>query len=374
MKTLAVVLCIICVALRTHAQYENDYAEADRIALNIPASQTNSTADIAAYINKNFDTDNKKVRAIYTWVISHIRYSNDSIHRVILNEDRDQLVTFALRRRKGVCENFAAIFDDICKKCGLRSFAVEGYTKQNSSVDRTSHAWNIVYIDKKWSAYDPTWDAGQSSTFYQPVRTNYFMIAPPVFIQTHMPFDPMFQLLDYPLTYKEFNNGSIRAKNVAKYFNYNDSINKYEKDEPLERYIGATERIQNNGAANNMISTKLSQLRLEIELIYQVKDSVLYNDAIADYNFATNEFNNFIAYRNNQFKPEKTDAQIQLLFDEVRKSIAAARKKLKEVNQSKAKLTLDTGDVEYAINKLDNHMKEQEVFFKNYKAPANNKQ
>lgn len=374
MKTLAIVLCIICLALRTHAQDENDYAEADRIALNIPASQTNSTADIAAYINKNFDTDNNKVRAIYTWVISHIRYSTDSIHRVILNEDRDQLVTFALRRRKGVCENFAAIFDDICKKCGLRSFAVEGYTKQNSSVDRTSHAWNIVYIDKKWSAYDPTWDAGQSSTFYQPVRTNYFKIAPSVFIQTHMPFDPMFQLLDYPLTYKEFNNGSIRAKNVAKYFNYTDSINKYEKAEPLERYIGATERIQNNGAANNMISTKLSQLRLEIELIYQVKDSVLYNDAIADYNFATNEFNNFIAYRNNQFKPEKTDAQIQLLFDEVRKRIAAARKKLKEVNQSKAKLTLDTGDVEYAINKLDNHVKEQEVFFKNYKSPANNKQ
>ena len=374
MKTLAIVLCIICLALRTHAQDENDYAEADRIALNIPASQTNSTADIAAYINKNLDTDNKKVRAIYTWVISHIRYSTDSIHRVILNEDRDQLVTFALRRRKGVCENFAAIFDDICKKCGLRSFAVEGYTKQNSSVDRTSHAWNIVYVDKKWSAYDPTWDADQSSTFYQPVRTHYFMISPSVFIQTHMPFDPMFQLLDYPLTYKEFNNGSIKSKGPAMYFNYTDSINKYEKADPLERYLGATERIQNNGPANNMISTKLSQLRLEIELIYQVKDSVLYNDAIADYNFAINEFNNFIAYRNNQFKPEKTDAQIQLLFDEVHKRIATARKKLKQVNQSKAKLTLDTGDVEYAINTLDKHVQEQEVFFKNNKSPANNKQ
>jgi len=373
MKTLAIVLCI-CLALRTSAQDVNDHAETDRIALNIPASQTNSTADIAAYVNKNFDTDDKKVRAIYTWVISHIRYSTDSIHRVILNEDRDQLVTFALRRRKGVCENFAAIFDDICRKSGLRSFAVEGYTKQNSSVDRTPHAWNIVYVDKKWSAYDPTWDAGQSSTFYQPVRANYFKIDPSVFIQTHMPFDPMFQLLDYPLTYKEFNSGNIRAKNGEMYFNYTDSISEYEKAKPLERYIGATQRIQNNGAVNNMISTKLSQLRLEIEIIYQVKDSVLYNDAIADYNFATNEFNNFIAYRNNQFKPEKTAAEIQLLFDDVHKRIAIARGKLKEVNQSKATLTLDTGDVEYAINTLYNHVKQQEVFFKNYKTPANNKQ
>jgi hypothetical protein len=44
-----------------------------------------------------------------------------------------------------------------------------------------------------------------------------------------------------------------------------------------------------------------------------------------------------------------------------------------EVNQSKATLTLDTGDIEYALNTLANHVKEQEAFTKNYKAKAEEK-
>lgn len=370
MKSLLVLITYFFLSYNTYAQDENDYRETDRLAFNIPASQTNSTTDIAAFINSHFDTDSKKVRAAYIWVISNIKYSTDSIHRIILNEDRDQLVTFALRRRKGVCENFAAIFDDICRKAGLRSFAVEGYTRQNNSVDKISHAWNIVFTNNKWSLYDPTWDAGQG---YEPANIKYFQVPPSIFIQSHMPFDPMFQLLDYPVTYKEFNTDNIKSKNGAGYFNYADTLSKFENAEPLQRYTSAYDRIQNNGVPNSMISTKLKQLRFEIEIIYQVKDSILYNDAIADYNNATNEFNNFIVYRNNQFKPEKTDAEVQSTFDDIEKKIAAVRKKLKEVNQSKATLTLDTGDVEYAINTLSNHVKEQEVFTKNYKATVDKK-
>ena len=369
MKPLLAFITFFSLSYSTYAQDDNDYRETDRLALNIPASQTNSTADIAAFIKSHFDTDSKKVRAAYIWVISHIKYSTDSVHRIILDEDRDQLVTFALRRRKGVCQNFAAIFDDICRKAGLRSFAVEGYTRQSNSVDRTSHAWNIVCTDNKWSLYDPTWDAPS----YESVNIKYFQVPPSVFIQSHMPFDPMFQLLDYPVTYKEFNNDNIRSKNGTAYFNYADTLSKFENSEPLQKYTSAYNRIQNNGVPNSMISTKLKQLRFEIEVIYQVRDSVLYNDAIADYNSATNEFNNFIAYRNNQFKPEKTDAEVQSTFDDIEKQIASARRKLKEVNQSKATLTLDTGDIEYALNTLSNHVKEQEVFTKNYKATVQEK-
>ena len=86
MKTLVIFLSFVCLTFSTYAQDGNDYRETDRIALNIPASQTNSTTDIAAYINNHFDTDSKKVRAIYIWVISHIKYSTDSIHRIILTK------------------------------------------------------------------------------------------------------------------------------------------------------------------------------------------------------------------------------------------------------------------------------------------------
>ena len=141
MKSFLILFLLICGIEKSIAQDDNTFNEADRFALDIPASQTNNTADIAAFITAHFNTDAKKVRAIYTWVTSNIKYDADSVHRVILIEDKEQLITSALKRRRGVCENFASVFSDICNKAGLPSFVVEGYTKQNNSVDKSTHAW-----------------------------------------------------------------------------------------------------------------------------------------------------------------------------------------------------------------------------------------
>src|SRR5213075_1846903 len=111
----------------------------------------------------------------------------------ILSIDRDRKITAALKRKKGVCEHFAAIFNDVCIKSGIKSFVIEGYTKQNGSVDKSSHAWCTALVDNKWFLYDPTWDAGSEGNglFSGNKRTDYFEALPSVFIQSHMPFDPM---------------------------------------------------------------------------------------------------------------------------------------------------------------------------------------
>src|SRR5664279_2610694 len=282
MKSLLILVFVACLAVIARAQDAGAYGEADRISLHIPAAQTNTTADIATYIKAHFDTDEKKVQAIYTWVTANIRYDADSVHRVILDEDNYELVSYALRRRKGICENFAAIFNDICRKSGLLSFMVDGYTSQNGSVDRSTHAWCTVCIDNKWFLYDPTWDVGFSGG-YATQGTHYFQVSPDMFIQSHMPFDPMFQLLNYPITYKEFNSGNLGMNSSKPYFNYTDSLNAYEKLDPLNKY-------------------------------------------------AINNFNNFVTYRNKQFKPAKTDAEVKAIFDGIEKRIISATGKLKELN------------------------------------------
>ncbi len=121
-----------------------------RKALDMPSSLSNSTTDIAAYIKANFKTDREKVRAIYAWVTTNIRYSTDSANSINLGVNQQAKITFALRRRKGVCENYAAIFNDIALKCGLTSFVVSGYTKQSGFVDKSGHSWCAVLIDKDW--------------------------------------------------------------------------------------------------------------------------------------------------------------------------------------------------------------------------------
>ena len=369
MKTLAVLFFFIFCTLTAAGQPANDYTEADRIALNLPASQSNSTADIASYINDHLKKDDQRVRAFYVWVISHIHYDKDSVHRVILDEDRDQLVTYAMRRRRGVCENFAAIFNDLCRRGNLKSYVVEGYTKQGGSVDRPSHAWCTVFVDNKWALYDPTWDAGLVNRFSEPVNTIYYQVEPSYFIQTHMPFDPMFQLVDHPITFREFNGGNSRIGDKA-YFNFVDTLNAFGNLDALHAYLGSVTRIQNNGPLNSMISTHVSRLKMEIEIINQGRDSVMYNGAVADYNAAIKIFNDFLTYRNNQFKPARADADIQTMFSEIGKRIAAARVKLDAVNNSKATLVLNTGDVEVALDNLSKHAKEQQAFLKNYEATA----
>ena len=346
----------------------NEYSYIDRIALAIPASQTNTTADIADYIKEHFDTDSKRIRAIYTWVTNNIKYDKDSIHRVILDEDNEERVTYALKRRKGVCENFAAIFTDICTKSGINSFMIEGCSRQDGSIDRSPHAWCAAFINNQWFLYDPTWDAGFISRgfFVNQVQTNFYQMSPSDFIYTHLPFDPLFQFLNYPVNYKEFSRGSKQTNKSDSYFNYVDSIRAYDKSDSLARYLSALSRIENFDWPVSKIDSKIKRIKLEIELIYQDRDMALYHSAIADYNKGIDILNEFINYRNNQFQPEKKIDEVQGMFNSIIQKISNANQKLGKVNKSKATLILNTGGIQQKLDELGSSVKEEQIFYQNH--------
>lgn len=335
-------------------------------AVYIPAAQTTNADDIAAFINKHYRNDDQKISAIYNWLIYNIKYDADSIHYVILDEDNEQRVSVALRRKRGVCENFAAIFNDLCHKSGIESFAVEGYTRQGGSIDRAPHVWCAALVDSEWNFYDPTWDAGyvKNGSFIDHRQNNFFKISPEIFIQTHLPFDPMFQFLNYPLTYKEFVSGNSAAQNEKNYFNYKDSIDSFRKMNGMQQYLSSINRIKKSNWPASKIDTKLKRLQLEIEVRYQDNDIALYDSSVADYNHAIDLLNSFFTYRNNQFQPAKSNDEIESLFENIRKLIAVANAKLKEVNLSKATLTLNTGDLQQKLDDLSVNVKKQENFLK----------
>ncbi|MDP4284849.1 MAG: transglutaminase domain-containing protein [Bacteroidota bacterium] len=350
------------------AQDKNDYRSIDQYALDIPKEQANTTLGIADYLNQHFDTDSKKVRAAYVWVIANIKYDKDSIYRVILDEDRDEQISYSLKRRKGICENFAAIFSDICNKSGMKSFVVEGYTKEGGTIDKAGHAWSAVLVNNNWLLFDPAWDEGgiKGSMFAIPIKTNYFEVSPLDFIKTHLPIDPLFQFLSDPFSFKEFLKGHKIINNNAPYFNYADSIIAYEKSDTLTRYANTLSRIESYGWPAHMVTTKLKQIKFEIEVLYEDRDMFYYNSAVADYNSAIDTYNNFLRYRNNQFQPEKKQDDVIGMFNYIRRNVAAAMIKLDEVSHSKATLVLDTGDIQKKIDDLAANVKLQEAFFKNY--------
>ncbi len=359
MIRLVLLFLFLCVIKVSKAQ-NNQYDEMNVGAVYIPDSLTKSTDKIAGYIKSNFNSDIQKVSAIYAWVTANIKYDKDSANPINLGLDPEAKITVALRRRRGVCENYAAIFNDIAIKSGLTSFVVSGYTKQNGSVDKSGHSWCAISIDNSWYLFDPTWDEGRS------IASKYFMVPPSEFISSHMPYDPMWQLLNHPISHKQFYNGDIYQKKDDPYINYADSINAYMQMDSLHKLQSTALRMQQGELYNPLVKNNYNYVKMHIEMINQDKDVNLYNSSVADINDAAAILNNFIQYRNNQFMPEKSDAELLALLDGIDKKLQSSLKKLDAIDKSQATFTIGTQNVRDRINTLMSHLKEQKDFVQRY--------
>lgn len=332
----------------------------DNAALNIPVSQTYSTADIAEYVKKNFDSDRKRLRAIYIWVASNLKYDTDSSNVINLGPDPAAKITAALRRRKGVCENYAAIFNDICIKAGLTTFVVDGYTKQNGFVDKTGHSWCAVLVDNKWFLCDPTWDTDNGS------NTKYFLAEPEEMISSHMPFDPMWQLLDHPVSHQQFYSGNFYTGKDKAIYNYADSIAAYSKMDSLQRFKSTAFRIEQSGIENNLVRNSLQFNKMHMEIIREDKDVELYNSSVTDLNEAKAIYNNYIRYFNDQFTPAMSDKAVSVLLDGADAKIVNAHTKLDEIESSEATFKFSIEDIRTQLNSLLKRIKVQKEFLTRY--------
>ena len=359
MKLLLLSYLLVCFSFFAKGQDYNNYASAGR-ALHIPESETYSTSSIANYLQSNFKTDKEKLLAAYVWVTANIRYDKDSMYNINWGPDPQTKISSALRRRKGVCENFAAIFCDISSKCGIPSFVVTGYTMQSGSVKRTGHTWCAVYPDNEWLLCDPTWDAGPGN------RTNFFLISPSEFIGSHMPFDPLWQLLPYPVSHREFSRGSFHTKKEDSPLNVADSVKAFLQLDSLYQLEASLVRMKQAGLENDMVNSWRSFVNMKVAIVYEDKDMNLYNSAVVDLNRANTIFNHFVEYRNNGFIPTKPDAEIRALLDPIAGIISSAEKKLDQIGRSVENLQYDTAPLQKRFDALKQRVKEQQNFLKQY--------
>ena len=338
-------------------QQENNF-----ISLYIPSSQTYCTAAIADYVQSKFTDDKDKLGAIYGWVTANIRYDKDSMYNINWGVDEHTKAASTLRRRKGVCENFATVFTDIVSKCGIPAFTVTGYTNQFGSVKKTGHSWSAVQLNNEWLLCDPTWDAGSIN------RTNWFLISPVQFIETHMPFDPLWQLIPQHLSQKEFDRGNYYKKKDTPLWNVADSIDSFLQSDSLQQLEASSRRIVQAGIENDVVKYWRNYIDMKIAIVYGDQDMNLYNGAVADFNKATAVFNAFIQYRNNRFVPAKTDAEIIAILLPVNGLLTDARKKIKRIGETVENFQYDTGGLKERLDRLAAKTAEQQSFLQQYVA------
>ena len=359
MKRFFTIILLACCTVVVKAQ-ETDLSAVDYLVLDIPQSANNSTDSVAAFIQSNFKNEKERFRAIYRWVTYNIRYDKDSMYVFNWGGDPTKKVTAALRRKKGVCENYTAVFHDIALKCGLQSYVISGYTKQSGTIDKVGHSWCAVNFSNEWLLCDPTWDD------HYIINPNYFLVAPSVFIESHMPFDPLWQLLEHPISAREFTRGSFYSQNGNTKYNFIDSIKAFMQMSELKQLEASSARIKKAGIENELTKTHLDYIEMNASILYEDRDMKQYNAAVAELNKATAIFNDFVQYRNDQFIPAKPDAEMQHLLLPVDRIFVSVEKWLDQLDKSVTNVQYDTKGLRFDMTKFKLKVQVQKVFLKLY--------
>jgi hypothetical protein len=375
MRSLFVFILSISFSYILNTQTTNIYNKVDKIAQQIPDSLSKSTDGIAKYINSNFQSQLDKTRASFVWIAKNIRYDIENAFAINFYQNSSEIVSDVLKSRKGICMHFAELFTGILSKVGVKSITVQGYTKQNGFVDYIPHEWCVVQIDSSWVIIDPTWGSGyvQNGKFISQINNYYFIAKPESIIKSHIPFDPMWELLSYPITNQEFYEGKTQINKNKPYFNFNDSILIYMKESDIGKLISSTRRIEKNGVRNSIIFDRVQHNRRELEYYINKQEVEQQNLAVNTYNEAVNSFNNginllnqFIDYRNHQFLPKKTDAEINSMLSEPEKMFTSTIVKLNSIKTNDSNLTTSILQLNRSIDEANYNLNEQKIFLNKY--------
>lgn len=339
MKCLPVLLFLFFLQ-SAHAQY-------------IPDSATVSAEKMAGYLQYTYKDPSTQLQTLYGWITRNIRYDKDSAMYFNWSADHTTKIAATLRRRKGVCENYASLMADIAARLNIRAWVVHGYPSYANGNKDNSHSWVAIQQNDDWFLCDPTWDA-------QAAAEKYFMLAPADFIQTHIPFDPMWQLLEHPQYYKTFTGK----------FMYKDSVQTFLAMDSLQQFMATERRIKNTGNQNSMTNNWQRLNRMNIAVIAGEKDEQLYNDAVSALNKANALFNQFVQYRNQQFTPVKPDTEIKNMLQPIAGLLKEAEAQLRKLGSITANYQYDPEMIRQRIATLEKKTIAQQNFLNIYFATA----
>lgn len=306
-------LLSFCFSMLSFGQANVSYTLVDAKMTAIPANDTNSTEEIAKYINANFKTENDKIRAVFYWTASNISYDVENMFAVNITETPQERIIKTLKTKKGICGDYAAIFNEIANLVGVKSVVVDGYTKQEGKVASLAHAWCAAKIENKWYLFDPTWGSGyvNNNKYTRKINNAYFKVAPSKMINSHMPFDYLWQFVNNPITNQEFIVGKVQINKTQKNFDFEKEIAKYEALPKIDQLFESAQRIEKNGIKNQLIAQAYTYAKTSWNTQRENENGAKYNAIVNQYNEAISELNDFIYYRNNKFKPILPDEEIK---------------------------------------------------------------
>lgn len=339
------------------AQFNN--TEVDDRMSKISDAQTNSIYTIAQYIQENFASDSNRIRAIFFFTTNHIEYDVDNMFAINFNETTEKKIEKGLKSRVGVCMHYAEVFNALARELKFESYVIEGMTRQNGNKEILPHAWNATKVDGKWYLFDATWGAGfvTQGRFIKKLDDQYFRCKPEKLSKTHYPFDYLWQFVSNPLKANDFLYSRPSSNKLQ--INYEKLLRDLPRLNDIERMVAAIQRIEANGLSHGIIYDRYTYLK-------QMATIIPYNEAVADYNEAIRTYNIFIDYRNNKFKPSKSDEEVKNMIRTPRHLLELASHKIYFIQNTEEKLGLNPNSLKASMTDLEKNIKEQEAFVDEY--------
>jgi hypothetical protein len=344
------------------------YGATDKL---IDTKEFSSIKELAVFIDSGFPEEVQKARAIFSWISSHIDYSTDLMYTYRYRMETPDLAAEAFSARKAVCAGYAALFDTLAFLTGLHSEVIQGSTKQDFLPSVTGHCWNVVKLGGTWKIIDATWGSGYltKEKYVRRRDESYFLAEPGKFIRTHLPFDPIWQLLEKPLSLYEFNARS--ASSVKLPWNFADSINTQLSLPGLLQLQHSARRLKEFGANSETTNNYYHYLQSrELEHFNKInlRSTSLLNEAVEGYN-------DYINYKNKQFQPLKPDAEIAVLLKPAAGKLIEAEQGYNLIlnNLNEPEYTSQVRSNQKQLTDLKNKISEEQVFVDKYLGTKKNK-
>lgn len=198
---------------------------------------------ITKQIKSDFDDPYCQAKAAYFWIAKNINYNlqklqkqktqetiygrNSELLNKKLEQKKKKRIKHTLLTRKGVCQDYAELYEAMMIALRIDVKIVRGATKTalfqiGYPKLISNHAWNVIKIGNKSILVDVTWGAGFVNNKYKPNYTDlYFDMPPEYFALEHYPDDTSFLFVDYsekefvdfPLTYRSYFENGLKLLN-----------------------------------------------------------------------------------------------------------------------------------------------------------------
>jgi len=220
---------------------------------------TPKVGELARFIVRDAENDLEKAHLLYKWLADNISYdvataADPNLPSYFTLQEPETV----LRRGMAVCQGYANTYDAMAEAVDLTSFVINGYARADVGEPLEANSWNSVDINGRWILIDVTWGAGGllNGLFKKDYNDDYFDATPITFIRSHLPDDPIWQLIGYIVPKDDFLSGSIDTS-TYKAYDYNQAIMRYMTLSSIEQEGASARRAltydpENNNAAYDL--------------------------------------------------------------------------------------------------------------------------